>query len=69
MGGGSLDSKTFKDYSTSYAGKKTEEVFTSRRLDNLLNPHGVKIRESRDSLITLNQMLLSWRWTLPAQWA
>jgi hypothetical protein len=49
MGGGSLDSSTFKGYASSYVGKKTEEVFTSKRIDDMLNPFGVKIRESRDS--------------------
>jgi hypothetical protein len=49
MGGGSLNSSTFKGYASSYVGKKTEEVFMSRRIDDMLNPHGVKIRESRDS--------------------
>ena len=49
MGGGSLNSSTFKGYASSYVGKKTEEVFTSTKIDDMLNPHGVKIRESRDS--------------------
>jgi hypothetical protein len=49
MGSGSLSSSTFKSYATSYVGKRTEEVFSSKHIDDLLNPHGVKIRESRDS--------------------
>jgi len=49
MGSGSLNSSTFRSYATSYAGKTTEEVFTSRKIDSLLNPYGVKVRESRDS--------------------
>jgi hypothetical protein len=49
MGSGSLNSSTFRTYASSYVGKKTEEVFASRKVDDLLNPHGVKIRESRDS--------------------
>jgi hypothetical protein len=49
MGSGSLDASTFRDYASSYKGKSTEEVFTSRRMDKTLNPKGVTIRESRDS--------------------
>jgi hypothetical protein len=30
-------------------GKSAAEIFTARRLDDSLNPYGVKIRESRDS--------------------
>jgi len=49
MGSGSLNSSTFRSYASSYVGKSTEEVFTSRKIDPSLNPYGVKIRESRDS--------------------
>jgi len=49
MGGGSLSSTAFRSYASSYVGKKTEEVFASKKIDESLNPYGVKIRESRDS--------------------
>jgi hypothetical protein len=49
MGSGSLDSGTFRSYARSTAGKSAAEIFKSDRLDDFLNPYGVKIRESRDS--------------------
>jgi hypothetical protein len=49
MGGGSLDAATFRNYASSYKGKSTEEVFTSRHMDKTLDPKGITIRESRDS--------------------
>jgi len=49
MGSGSLNSSTFRSYASSYVGKTTEEIFTSKKLDKSLDPFGVKIRESRDS--------------------
>jgi hypothetical protein len=49
MGSGSLDAATFRKYASSYKGKSTEEVFTSRHIDKTLDPKGVAIRESRDS--------------------
>jgi hypothetical protein len=49
MGSGSLDAAAFRDYASSYKGKSTEEVFTSRRMDETLDPKGITIRESRDS--------------------
>jgi len=32
-----------------YATKSTAEIFTARHINNAMSPHGVKIRESRDS--------------------
>lgn len=50
MGGGRWTGDDWKTYSsTKTAGKSTEQVFTSRNLDKDLSPHGVGIRESRDS--------------------
>jgi hypothetical protein len=49
MGSGSLDSAAFRSYASSTRGKSVDEIFSSSRLDDLLNPYGVKIRESRDS--------------------
>jgi hypothetical protein len=49
MGSGSLDSAAFRSYARSTVGKSAAEIFTSNRLDDFLNPYGVKIKESRDS--------------------
>lgn len=49
MGSGSFDPGAYASYTRSTAHKKRDEVFASRNLDPLLDPKGVKIRESRDS--------------------
>jgi hypothetical protein len=49
MGSGSLNSSAFRSYASSTVGKSADEIFASRKLDDSLNPFGVKIRESRDS--------------------
>jgi len=49
MGHGTFDRAAYATYSTSTVGKKTEELFTSRSISADLNPHGVTMRESRDS--------------------
>jgi hypothetical protein len=50
MGGGYFTAGDWKDYSTKHiAGKSTDEIYTSKEIDNDLNPKGVKIRESCDS--------------------
>ncbi len=49
MGSGSFDAKAYRAYTTSTASKTRDEIFTSRHIHKLLDPKGVKIRESRDS--------------------
>lgn len=49
MGSGRFDSHAYDNTTRSYAGKSTEEIYTSRSIKSELNPFGVKIRESRDS--------------------
>lgn len=51
MGGGSysFSSRASRSKELGYDTKSREEIFQSRRLDVKMNPHGVKIRESRDS--------------------
>lgn len=49
MGGGSYSSASWVDYSASVSHKSVDEIFTSRKMENLLDPKGVKTRESRDS--------------------
>lgn len=49
MGSGRFDHAAYATYSSSTAGKRTEEIYTSRNMDPSLDPKGVKVRESRDS--------------------
>lgn len=49
MGGGSFDTNSYRTYTASVASKPREAIFDSRKLDPLLDPKGVKVRESRDS--------------------
>lgn len=49
MGGGRFDSMSYGAYTSTMRGKTTDEVFTSRTINNNLNPRGVLVRESRDS--------------------
>lgn len=50
MGGGTYDRKDWDNFTTrSTAGKKTEEVFSSRGINADLNPALIRLRESRDS--------------------
>lgn len=49
MGSGKFDSGAYRAFSNSTAGKSTDEIYTSRRIHENLNPYGVKMRESRDS--------------------
>lgn len=48
MGGGSWSSSTYKDISSSYVGKKSDDIF-SDSLKKDMNPKDLVIRESRDS--------------------
>lgn len=49
MGSGSFDAGSYRAYSASTVGKRTEEVYSARKMENKLNPFGVAMRESRDS--------------------
>ncbi len=49
MGGGSFDTNSYRSYTNSVASKPRAEVFDSRKLDPLLDPKGITVRESRDS--------------------
>lgn len=51
MGGGSysVDKSVSRSRSMGYHRKSTNEIFTKKSIDNLMNPKDVKIRESRDS--------------------
>ena len=50
MGGGRFDPGVYRSFAKSAAGKSTDEIYTSRHMHKDLNPLGVKVRESRDSV-------------------
>lgn len=50
MGSGRFDADAYRSFSTSTTGKKTDEIYSCRHLHADLNPKGVKVRESRDSV-------------------
>jgi hypothetical protein len=52
MGHGSWSDSDFASHSraSGYASKSTNQLFTARRMDPSLDPRGVMIRESRDSV-------------------
>jgi hypothetical protein len=49
MGSGRFDSRAYTSYTADTASYTREDRFKSRETKKELNPHGVKIRESRDS--------------------
>src|SRR3954463_5896235 len=49
MGGGTFDPGAYRAFASSTAGKTTDQIYSSRSIHKSLNPHGVKVRESRDS--------------------
>jgi hypothetical protein len=50
MGGGTFDPGAYRAFTASTVGRKTDEIYSSRNLHANLNPFGVKVRESRDSV-------------------
>jgi len=50
MGSGTFDPGKYRAYASTTVGKTTAEVFTSSSIKAALNPKGVAVRESRDSL-------------------
>lgn len=50
MGGGTFDPGAYRAYAETTVGKTTHEVYTSRSMHKDLDPKGVKVRESRDSV-------------------
>lgn len=50
MGSGTFDPADYRSYTSTTVGKKTDEVYSSRELHADLNPKGVRVRESRDSV-------------------
>lgn len=49
MGSSRWSADDWTSYSSTTKAKTTDKIFTSRTLKDSLNPHGVAIRESRDS--------------------
>jgi hypothetical protein len=51
MGGGtySVSDRSYRATSLGYTTKSTSEIFQQRSINNAMNPHGIVVRESRDS--------------------
>jgi hypothetical protein len=51
MGHGSysLEDRSTRAFSAGYHTKSAQEIFTSKQVNNAMNPNGITIRESRDS--------------------
>jgi hypothetical protein len=49
MGSYSVDDRALRSTKLGYSTKSASEIFTQRSIDNAMNPHGVMVRESRDS--------------------
>jgi len=51
MGGGtySTASRTIRSTALGYGVKTSAEIFTNRQINNAMSPHGIMVRESRDS--------------------
>lgn len=54
MGYGSFDPGAYRAFTDTTRGKTTDAVYTARSINPLLDPKGVKIRESRDSASSPN---------------
>lgn len=49
MGSGRFDADAYRVFSSSTIGKRTDEIYASRKMNEKLDPKGVTVRESRDS--------------------
>lgn len=49
MGSGTFNASAYRAYASTTTGKTTDEIYTSSSINKLLDPKGVKVRESRDS--------------------
>jgi hypothetical protein len=50
VGGGTFNAKVYRSFAASTATMSTDEIYSSRSMHKDLNPKGVKVRESRDSV-------------------
>lgn len=50
MGGGTFDASAYRSFTASTVGKSTDEVYKARSIVKELDPLGVAVRESRDSI-------------------
>lgn len=50
MGSGKFDPAAYRAFTSTTAGKSTHDIYTSSGMNPNLDPKGVKIRESRDSV-------------------
>lgn len=60
MGNGSYScvARAVRSENKGYKTAKVEEIFTSKSINNAMNPHGVGIRESRDSVAHPNSVAI-----------
>lgn len=49
MGGSAWSGQAYDNLKKTYATQSTKQIFSNDKLDKLMNPKGVKFRESRDS--------------------
>ncbi len=49
MGCYSLDSRAVRSKARGYAERSAREIFSQRSINNAMDPHGIRLRESRDS--------------------
>jgi len=52
MGGGtySVSNRAIRSEFLGYTTKSTQEIFSQREINNAMNPYGISVRESRDSI-------------------
>jgi hypothetical protein len=50
MGSGRFDSDAYRSFASTTVGKSTDRIYTSRNIKKELDPNGIKVRESRDSV-------------------
>lgn len=50
MGAGTFDAGAYRSFSSTTVGKSTDEIYSARGMHEKLNPLGVRLRESRDSV-------------------
>ncbi|MCI5164741.1 MAG: hypothetical protein D3903_01310 [Candidatus Electrothrix sp. GM3_4] len=49
MGSYSLDSRAARSRTEGYYSRSIREIFSQRQINRAMNPHGIKLREARDS--------------------
>ena len=49
MGSYSLDNRAARSQAEGYSSRSIQEIFSQREINRAMNPHGIKLREARDS--------------------